>query len=1033
MKAFSIIAILLAFLSGGNNVYTPGRMPLAKNGVMDLTAWSYDDNGFVYLNGEWEFYWNKLLAPDEDVETEQKKYRNVLDSWKDDGYATYKLKIKIKNPGRYAIYTPMVLIAHKLWIDDNLIGANGVVGTSRDTENPKIQNYIEEVYLTGGTHNITIQASNYHLQTGGVRLPISFGKYKDLQGYRELKLFIEALMLGLVAFMIINHFVAFLVSGKKNYSNLYFILVCICNFLFFFFRSERFLLKFFLDLSWEVLTKIGFSAIFSVVPALLLFNHSLYPIEFIKKALKPVKIIWGLLILYVLFLPSYYYSYIVPVYKIFVLLIFILFFIQAKTVLKKRIKGSLIAFSGVLMFVIGFANEIFYDNRISLLSILVPCQLFLLFTQSFLTSVKFSEAFKALKKSREEIANKNIELNRLSKLKDNFLSNTSHELKTPLHGIIGIAETLKDGIAGPVNRKTEENLSIIINSANRLSYLVNDILDVQRLKNKDIKLNPTSFDLYPVISTIIQLSIPLLKNKEVELLTTVTPGKILVYADPNRLYQIIQNLVSNACKFTETGKIEIMASETGDFVEISVTDTGIGIKSEYLEKIFEPFEQGEAVSTGSGLGLSITKKLVELHHGSISVESTPGKGSKFVFTVYAADRLETAKDINLPEPAKSVIETDTFVFESHPENKGKKILVIDDEPISLKVVSDYLTMDGFNVDQCKSGEQALAYIENKKPSLVLLDVMMPKIDGFTVCKTIREKYSSLDLPIIFLTAKNQVTDLVEGFALGGNDYLTKPFSKHELLARVGGQLTISRAKDRLCNLRDYANKIWLVKNIDGLVKELFEHILNDPKVSSVALLEDDSIVKSTYPDKKKLTTMFKQWCSEGKQDQAMGDHYLFLNFEKIKNLIIFIETKKNIESVDIEYFKSLGVQTESIVKNFQQLISDPSFMEDMHIISMFKKNIRFIRSEGKQIVLHEDKKDQEHYLKTSLNTIESFFAEDLIRVNRFCLVNPQKIVRVERVQNEKTRKESVFVNVDGERINVTKTYINSLPTGKQKT
>ncbi|MFA5905901.1 MAG: hypothetical protein WC836_18365, partial [Desulfobacula sp.] len=192
MKAFSIIAFLLAFLSGGNNVYTPGHMPLAKKGIIDLTAWSYDDNGFIYLNGEWEFYWNKLLSPGEIVETEQKKYRDILDSWKDDGYATYKLKIKLKDPGRYAIYTPMVLIAHKLWIDDNLIGAQGIVGTSRDAENPKIQNYIEEVYLTEGIHNITIQVSNYRLQTGGVRLPISFGKYKDLQDYRELKLFIEA-------------------------------------------------------------------------------------------------------------------------------------------------------------------------------------------------------------------------------------------------------------------------------------------------------------------------------------------------------------------------------------------------------------------------------------------------------------------------------------------------------------------------------------------------------------------------------------------------------------------------------------------------------------------------------------------------------------------------------------------------------------------------------------------------------------------------------------------------------------------------
>ena len=705
MKAFSLIAVFLALFSGGNNIFTPAHMPVAKNGVMDLTEWSYSDQGFVYLNGEWEFYWNQLLAPNEVINTEQKKYRNILDNWKETGFATYKLKLTIKESGRYAIYIPMVLVTHKIWIDGNVIGAYGSVGTSRHTENPKIQNYIEEMYLTSGTHNITIQASNYRLQTGGVRLPISFGKYKEIQNYRELKLFVEALVLGLIGYMIVSHLITFIVT-RRNYTNLYFVLFCTCNFLFFFFRSERFFLKFFLELNWEFLCKLGFSAIFSIIPVLLLFNHSLYPLKFMEKKLKPVIAVWGFLIAYVLFLPSYYYSYVVPIFKMLSLVIFVLIFLQAKAILKKKVKGTLIALSGVIIFAIGMANEILYDNRISQLSIFVPCNLYLLFTQSFLTSMKSYEAFKSLKKSREEISNQNIELNRLSNLKDEFLSNTTHELKTPLHGIMGIADGLKDGVAGKLNEKVKSSLSIIINSAQRLSLLVNDILDVQRLKNQDVILKLTSFDLTRVVDFVVSVSQPLLKDKPVELKSSIPPETFFMHADSNRLHQVIQNLVSNACKFTDVGSIEISAKIVNDMAYISVTDTGKGISREDQKRIFKRFERVEHMTAGSGLGLSISKSLVELHGGSTFLESTLGEGSRLSFTMPMGAKVIQDEEMQLPKMISYINETEVL-SEITPELNGQQILVVDDEPVNLKVITDYLTMSNYKVHQCASGQSAV--------------------------------------------------------------------------------------------------------------------------------------------------------------------------------------------------------------------------------------------------------------------------------------------------------------------------------------
>lgn len=1033
MKAFSLIAILVAIFSGGNNVYAPANLPVAEKGCLDLTAWSFHNKGFVYLNGEWEFYWNKLLSSDEFVDTRQKKYRNILDNWKEKekryGYATYRLKIKIKHPERYAIYIPIIQIAHKLWIDDILVGTNGIVGTSRDNENPEIRNYIKELYLTQGVHNITIHVSNYRFNNGGIRLPISFGMYQDIQDYRELKLFIEALVLGLVAFLIINHLAAFLLN-RKNYSNIYFLLVCVCTFIYFFFRCERFLLSFFLNQNWWLLSQIGFIATFSIGPTLFLFNHYIYPIKFSKKLFKPVKIIWGMFVLSVLFLPQFLYVRLVSLYEIFLCLIFLSIFIQAAAALKNKVKGSLVGLLGVVIFIIGLVGEIFYDSRISPVSIFVPCYLFFLLTQSFLTSIKSFQDYKALKKSREEISNQNIELNRLNKLKDEFLSNTTHELKTPLHGIMGIADALKDGIAGELNQKAKSNLSIIINSAQRLSLLVNDILDTQRLKNKDIELNLTSFDLNQVVNIVINISKPLLKNKPVELKNYVHPEDFFVYADSNRLYQIIQNFVSNACKFTESGSIEISAKKKDGMIHITVKDTGIGISNKDQKRIFKRFEQVEHMSAGSGLGLSISKILVEFHGGSVFLESTLGKGSLFTFTIPSGSKPIQNKEIQLPKMLSHVHETQV-VPKIIPEQQGQHILVVDDEPVNLKVVSDYLTMSNYKVHQSTSGQGAMKYLEDHKPDLVLLDVMMPEIDGFSVCKKIRKKYSQFEMPVIFLTAKNQITDLVQGFSLGGNDYLTKPFSKNELLARVRCQLAILKAKVRLVNLREFANKISLFRNVDNLVKETFKYVVDDVNVDSAALFCDDKFVDCTHADSQKFIEVYSIQNSLDHHIHKGDDSFIFLRFKEVKNCVIIIKNKTVSTPVDIEYFKALETQAGIIVKNFQNLISDKSFLEDLNIITNIKKHIRFIKRENRQTILYEDKDDKTVYLNSSLKTIESFFSKDLIRVNRFCLINPKKIMWIHKCRYQKSKTDGYEINVDGEKIRLSKNHIDNL-SNKQK-
>ncbi|MDM8557210.1 two-component regulator propeller domain-containing protein [Candidatus Parabeggiatoa sp. HSG14] len=400
----------------------------------------------------------------------------------------------------------------------------------------------------------------------------------------------------------------------------------------------------------------------------------------------------------------------------------------------------------------------------------------------------------------------NERLQHTDKLKDEFLANTSHELRTPLNGIIGIAQSLIDGATGELTDQTKTNLAMIVGSGKRLSTLINDILDFSKLKHKDIELQLKPVGLHEIAEIVLTLSHPLIAQKSVELVNTIEPELSPAFADENRLQQILHNLVGNAVKFTESGNIKISAKSVNQQLQVTVSDTGIGIPKDKSGRIFESFEQAEGSTAreygGTGLGLAVTKKLVELHGGTIWVESTIGIGSQFIFTLPISEKpVETHGRASLlsMRPELSKVQTATNV-ETHgcasllPSNETAdqfKILIVDDEPVNLQVLHNYLSLEDYRIIQATSGPEALAFIEDGlKPDVILLDVMMPKMTGYEVTHQLREKWQAIELPILLLTAKNQVEDLVIGLEAGANDYMTKPTSKEELIARIKTHLSL---------------------------------------------------------------------------------------------------------------------------------------------------------------------------------------------------------------------------------------------------
>lgn len=390
-------------------------------------------------------------------------------------------------------------------------------------------------------------------------------------------------------------------------------------------------------------------------------------------------------------------------------------------------------------------------------------------------------------------------LRELDKLKDEFLANTSHELRTPLHGIIGLAESLRDDHEGELGPKARHTLTMIAASGKRLNNLVNDILDFSKMKNMDLVLDENQVDLTAVIDVVCHLSQPLLRGKDVVLHNRVAPETSCVLGDESRLQQILHNLVGNAIKFTHRGEISIEAKEEGGRLFVSVRDTGIGIPAEKLAHIFDSFSQVDASSSrrfsGTGLGLAVTRKLVELHHGTLSVDSQIGKGSTFTFSLTvcpndAAIGPEKVQPLSVlvAQQPDHVVAPD--LSQDDPETHGPTILIVDDEPVNRQVLLNHLGKRGYRLLEAGDGEEALAILKDMHVDLVLLDVMMPNMSGYEVCGQLRQTYSVQEMPVIFLTARARGIDIVEGFQMGGNDYLVKPIDRGELLSRVKTHLQL---------------------------------------------------------------------------------------------------------------------------------------------------------------------------------------------------------------------------------------------------
>ena len=383
------------------------------------------------------------------------------------------------------------------------------------------------------------------------------------------------------------------------------------------------------------------------------------------------------------------------------------------------------------------------------------------------------------KKAEDSLRVANAEMERALRIKDEFLANMSHELRTPLNSILGISESLEEQVAGQINEKQGKYLRIISESGHHLLNLINDILDLSKIEAGRLELNVSQVS----VTSLCEASMRMVKEQALKKSQTVSliidPEVKYIMGDERRLKQALVNLLSNAVKFTPNDQqvgVEVKGNLRNQTVTFTVWDKGIGMAPEELKLIFKPFVQLDAglarEFSGTGLGLVLVAQMIRLHGGSVSVESKQGQGSRFSFTLPWVDVEGASFAKVLPQKTETAM-----AFE---EKRNEKILIVEDTDSIIMLLSEYLRYKGYQILVARNGMEGVDLARKEKPDLILMDVMMPVMNGVEATEKIRAEKDLLGIPIIALTALAMAGDKERCLKAGMNDYLSKPVQMKEL-------------------------------------------------------------------------------------------------------------------------------------------------------------------------------------------------------------------------------------------------------------
>ena len=736
------------------------------------------------LDGVWALHWKRLLTHADSasvtalVPFPRRWAETVVNGapLPAIGYATYTVTVLLPpHTGRLALGVPTAYTSQRLYVNDTLVASSGRPDSTAAGAEPQWLDQVVTLDAHTDTLHLALQVANYWHSKGGPYRAMRIGSERMLRSERAVDTAM-AWILGGCLFTGGLFFLGLYVFGNRDRATLYFALFCLAYSYRVVGTSLYVLHAAFPDLPWRLTVHIEYLSLFLSIAAFALYTKHLFPDDGYRPAIHAIAgLCLSLAGVVVLFPPSVFTRLINPFLLVMFVVIAYAFVVYIRAVRHRRLGARVaLASTGVLLLVFIIIN-LQYFGLIEPSEVALTSGYFAFFVlQSLILSFRFAHTMTSARQQAEEGL----------RIKSEFLATMSHEIRTPLNAVLGLTNLL---LAEKPRPDQKERLDVLQYSASNLLAIVNDVLDYSKIEEGQVSFEAVELDLAGALARIVegQRSAADAKNIRLEL-SSDAPSELRVLGDPTRFAQVVNNLVSNAIKFTEHGGVTVWlrvrdrdAREVT--VQIGVRDTGIGIAPDKQSLIFERFRQADASTSrrfgGTGLGLAICRRLLALQGVTLELESTPGVGSEFRFT--QSFRVATPSgELPAQTPEQTTV--------ARPPLEGRAVLLVEDNEVNVLVARALLRNWGAHVDVASNGQEALDALDLARHSVVLMDMHMAVMDGYEATRKIRER--GAPVPIIAVTAS--APDHVESWLqINQLDALVvKPYEPTELLRVIQKQL-----------------------------------------------------------------------------------------------------------------------------------------------------------------------------------------------------------------------------------------------------
>jgi len=764
--------------------FTPSHeQPTAQAGILDMRNQSLSEDVIYQMNGEWLYYPEVLLEktntnlPEQTIRTIPMKETPATVQH----VGTYRLKILLsdnddRSDHRYAIRVPAIGTASAMYMNGKLVGQSGVVSTNAIIHKGQAAPYT--VYFTEEQSEIDVllYVSNFDTPSNvAITKRLTFSSAPAMMHYQfitQLSLvFISMLLILFALFSIL----VFLFIYRKKIVLLFTVgfLLPLADELITYDRSILNWLH--LDYEWSVklsnIIYLGASFFFVQFIRILLEKYQQ------AKYFKWFSMLYGIAALLIILLPiEWLYTVNLLFYMLYIVSFLYVVVLALKEYIGNQESSAFIAFTAI-----GTTNGIIWGLIKMIFVIDVPFYPF----DYLMIALGFSGYwFKRFYENKQQIDSLVAQLQKDVDMKDEFLLNNAQKLWDPMNKMITLGQTIYDNQNNHFESEDKQNLKYLIDIGRSMSFTLNDILDYTRLKDGHLHLHKKTVSMQGVVSGVFDMLRFIATGKQIQMTSTIARNFPYILADEKRLIQILFNLLHSSIKYTNAGRIEISATIENKMALIHIRDVSSAMDQNDMKRQGQLFsyEQGLADNDGIHLSLFVSKQLIDLHGGALQIYSSANNGLDLFFTMPIAEDMKEEEQDQVPQE-NVLLSASTSNFETVPSEKKFKILMVDDDPVNLTMMRSLFSTTEYEITVLTSGEKVLELLPSQRWDLIIMDAMLPYISGYALIENIRAHYSLLELPILLLTARSNPEDVYTGFALGANDYVTKPINSLELKVR----------------------------------------------------------------------------------------------------------------------------------------------------------------------------------------------------------------------------------------------------------